>query len=66
MTVDAAREAAKKANSEMNTIAAPTQSVASALDTNPIALVDWISSFLTALEKFNAVADKIATVSITL
>jgi len=49
----------------MRTVAAPIQSVASALNgtDNPIALVDWISSFLKALEKFNGVVDKIATVS---
>ena len=52
----------------MSTVATPIQSVASALSgmDNPIALVDWISSFLKTLEKFHAVVDKIATVSIIL
>ena len=52
----------------MNTVTGPVQSVASALGgtDNLTALVDWISTFLKALEKFNTVADKIATVSITL
>jgi len=51
----------------MNIDAAPIQSVASAVSgtDNPISLVDWISSFIQTLEKFN-VGNKIATVSITL
>jgi len=69
-TVDAAREleAAEKANSDVNTVTVPIQSVASALSgtDNPIPLVNWISSFLKTLEKFNGVVDKIATVSFTL
>jgi len=61
-------EATKQATSSMSTVAAPIQSVASAVSgtDNPIALVDWISSFLKTLEKFNGVVDEIATVSITL
>ena len=69
-TVDPARElsAAEKANSKMSTVAAPIQTVASALSgtDNPIALVDWISSLLKSLKKFHATVDQIATVSITL
>ena len=69
-TLDPAREreATKKANSDMSAVSAPIQRAASALSgtDNPIALVDWISSFLKTLEKFNDVVDKIATVSITL
>ena len=49
----------------MSFVAGPIRSAASAVD-NPIALVDWFSSFLKTLEKFNGVVDKIATVSITL
>ena len=67
MTADAARklEAAKKANSEMSTVTGSIQSAASAVNdtSNPIDLIDWISSFLKTLEKFNNVVDKIATVS---
>ena len=61
-------EVAKKAHSRMSTVATPIQNVASAVGgtDNPIALVDWISSFLETLEKFNAVVDKIATVSTSL
>jgi len=70
MTVDAAVEfeVAEKAKSEMGTVAASIQSVASALSgtDNPVALFDWFFSFLKTLEKFNGVVDKIATVSITL
>ena len=66
-TAVAARQAAKKAVSEMSIVAAPVQSMASAVSgTDPINLIDWISSFLKTLEKFNTVADKIATVSVTL
>ena len=51
----------------MSIIAAPVQSMASAVSgTDPINLIDWISSFLKTLERFNAVVDKIATVSISL
>ena len=52
----------------MSTVAASIQSVASAVigTDNPIALVDWTSSFLKALENFHAAVDKIATVSTTL
>jgi len=52
----------------MGTVAAPIQSMASAVsgtDLNPIALVDWISSLLEALKNFHTAVDKIATVSIT-
>ena len=50
----------------MSIIGVPVQSAASAVSsTDPISLADWISSFLKTLKKFNAVADKIATVSIT-
>jgi len=60
---DAAREAARKSISEMSMITSPVQSPASAVSgTDPISLIDWISSFLKTLEKFNAVADKIAMV----
>ena len=55
--------------SEMSVLAsAAIQTTASAVSAtdNPIPLVDWISSFLKTLEKFNYVADKIATVSISL
>jgi len=66
-TADAAREAAKKALSEMSIVTAPVQSTASTISGgDPISLVDWISSFLETLEKFHAVVDKIAMVSITL
>ena len=63
-TVDVAREDANRAAVEMRGIAAPVQSAASAInDTdNPIALVDFISSFLKTLSSFNSVVDKIATV----
>jgi len=63
-TVDAAREDANKAASEMRIIAAPVQSAASAINDadNPIALLDFISSFLKTLSSFNSVVDKIATV----
>jgi hypothetical protein len=63
-TVDAAREDASRAASEMRAIAAPIQSVASAInDTdNPMAPVDFISPFLKTLSSFNSVVDKIATV----
>ena len=66
-TVNAARESAKNAISEMSFVAAPVQSMASVVGgtDNPMGVVDRISSFLTTLEKFNAVVDKIATVSIT-
>jgi len=52
----------------MSIVAVPIQSTASAVSStdNPIYLVNWISSFLKTLEKFNAVVDKIATVSISL
>ena len=69
-TVDASLEleAAKKDVSEMSTVAAPVQSTASAVSStdSPISLVDWISSFLKTLEKFNAVVGKIAMVGIML
>ena len=63
-TVDAAREDASRAASEMRVIAAPVQGAASAINDadNPIALVDFISSFLKTLSSFNSVVDKIATV----
>jgi len=69
-TTDAAQrlEATKKATYEMSTVAAhiqSTTSVASSTD-NPIALVDWISSFLETLKKFNALVDQIIAVSVTL
>ena len=68
MTVDAAREleATKKALFGIDIVAGPVQtapSVVSGTD-NPIDLVDWISSFIQTLEKFNNVVDKIATVGI--
>jgi len=70
MAVDAAREleATKKATSEMKTLAAPLENMASGVSgtDNPIAIVDGISSFLETLKKFNSVVDKIATVSITI
>jgi len=51
----------------MCTLAPPVQSVASAVSgTDPISLVDGISSFLQTLKKFNVVVDQIAMVSITL
>ena len=52
----------------MSTVTGSIQSAASALNdtSNPIDLIDWMSSFLETLEKFNGVVDKIATVSITL
>ena len=52
----------------MGAIAAPLQSVASAVTgtIDLIALGDWFSSFLKTLEKFNDVVDNIATVNITL
>jgi len=34
--------------------------------TDPIGLVNWISSFLQTLKQFNGIVDQIATVSITL
>ena len=63
-TVDAARKDASRAASEMKVIAAPVRSAASAINDadNPIALVDFISSFLKTLRSFNSVVDKIATV----
>ena len=70
MTANAAREleATKGRISKMSTVAGPVQSAASAVgDTdNLIGLIDWISSFLKTLEKFNGIVDKIATVSVTL
>ena len=66
-SADAAIAAAKKLSSEMSVIRPLAQSMASAVSgTDPINLIDWISSFLKTLEKFNTVADKIATVSVTL
>ena len=69
MAVKAAREleAAKKANSNMNIVAAPgVQSAALAISgTDPISLMNWIASFLKTLEKFNVIADQIATVSVS-
>ena len=52
----------------MRTITVSIQSVASVLSgtDNPTALVDWISSFLRTLEKFNGVVGKIATVRISI
>jgi len=52
----------------MGTVAVSIQGVASVFTgtDNPIALVDWFSSFLRTLEKFNGVVDKIVTVSIIL
>ena len=52
----------------MGTVAVPIQSAASVLNgtNNPIALIDWIFSFLKTLEKFNGVVDKIATVRISI
>ena len=52
----------------MSTVAAPIESTVSVLcgAENPTALVDWISSFLKTLEKFNGVVDKLATVCVTL
>ena len=49
----------------MGSVAAPLQSMASAVSgtDNPISLVDWISSLLKTLKKFNGVVDKMATVS---
>jgi hypothetical protein len=63
-TVDAAHAAASVALSEMRVIAVPVQSVTSAISNadNPIDLVDFISSFLKTLSKFNDIVDKIATV----
>jgi hypothetical protein len=62
--VDAAREDASRAASDMRVIAAPVQSAASAIGDadNPIPLVDFISSFLKTLSSFNSIVDKIATV----
>ena len=67
-TGDAAREAARKANSEISTVGAPIQSVVSVVSDidNLIGLVHWIFSFLQTLKKFNDMVDKIATVSLTL
>jgi len=50
------------------TLGRSSESAASALSgtDNPMDLVDWFSSFIRTLEKFNNVVDKIATVSITL
>ena len=59
-TVDAAREDATRAASDMRVIAAPVQSAASA--TGNMALVDLISTFLKTLSSFNTIVDKIATV----
>lgn len=52
----------------MSTLAGPVHSTAFVVSgtDNPIPLVDWISSFVQTLGKFNGVVDKIATVSITL
>jgi len=67
--IDAAREleVTKKATSEMSTLAAPLENMASEFSgtDNPIALIDGIYSFLKTLEKFNGIVDQIATVSIT-
>ena len=69
-TVNAAREleAAEKTSSEMSTVAAPIESATSVLSgtDNPIPLLDWISSLLKSLEKFNGIVDKIATVRISI
>ena len=51
----------------MSTLAVPLQSMASGISgTDPIALVDGVSSFLQTLKKFNGIVDQIASVSITL
>ena len=61
-------EATRKAVSGMSFVVAPVQNTASAVSStdNPIALIDWISSFVKTLEEFNGVVDHIATVSTTL
>ena len=52
----------------MSIVAVPVQSTTFAINStdNPIGVIDWISSFLMTLKKFNGVVDQIATVSITL
>ena len=67
-TVDAAREDATRAASDMRVLATPVQNAASAITyaDNPIPLVDFISSFLKTLSSFKSVVDKIATVRVLL
>lgn len=52
----------------MRIVAMPVQGVVSAVNNanNPIDLVDWISSFLKMLSKFNSIVGEIATVCATL
>ena len=66
--MNAARESAKQAISGVGFVGAPVQSMTSAVSgaDGLIVAVDWMSSFLKTLEKFNAVADNIAMVSIML
>ena len=61
-------EATRKAVSGMSFVVAPVRNTAFAVSSadNPIALVDWISSFVKTLEDFNGAVDHIATVSTTL
>ena len=49
-------------------LASRVRSGASAISStdDPIALVNWVSAFLTTLEKFDAIGDEIAKASITL
>ena len=59
-------EGTGKAASGMSLVSASVESTASAVSStdNPIALIDWMSSFLKIL--FNGVVDQISTVSVTL
>ena len=52
----------------MSLVSASVESMASAVSStnNRITLIDWMSPFLTTLEKFNGVVDQISTVSVTL
>jgi len=62
--VDAERETASGAVSEMETISGPVQRVASTINDadNPINVMDSFSSDLKSLENFNSVVEKLATV----
>jgi hypothetical protein len=63
LTVDAGQEPANKLNSEMNNIPPLVQDVASAVNgTDPINLVDGISSFVQTLKSFDGVVAQIAAV----
>ena len=64
VTADAALKDATVAFSQIGGIFGPVQSAASAIGDadNPTGLLDFVSSFLNSLSKFNDVVDEIAKV----